>query len=43
LTLGAHANSDLVNIFDTNWVYDPKEKGIVKALTKGFQDIKERY
>ena len=43
LTLGAHANSDLVNIFDTNWVYDPKEKGIIKALTKGFQDIKERY
>ncbi len=43
LTLGGHASSDLVNIFDTNWIYDPKEKGIIKALTKGFQDIKERY
>ncbi len=43
LTLGGNASSDLVNVFDTNWVYDPKQKGIIKALTKGFQDIKERY
>jgi len=43
LTLGEHANVDLVSFFDTNWVYNPKEKGIIRALTKGFRDIKERY
>jgi uncharacterized protein with von Willebrand factor type A (vWA) domain len=43
LTLGENANTDLVNVFDTNWVYNPKQKGIIKALTRGFQDIKDRY
>lgn len=43
LTLGHYANEELLSSFDTNWIYNPKEKGIIKALTKGFQDIKERY
>ena len=43
LTLGNYANSELLNFFDTNWIYNTKEKGIIRALTKGFQDIKERF
>lgn len=43
LTLGEYASQDLIGYFDTNWVYDPEQKGIIQSLTKGFQDIKERY
>lgn len=43
LTLGKNANPDLVGFFDTNWVYDPRDKGIIRALTHGFRDIEERY
>ncbi len=43
LTLGNDANENVLAVFDTNWIYDPKEKGIIRALTRGFQTIKERY
>ncbi|MEM9820417.1 MAG: VWA domain-containing protein [Bacteroidota bacterium] len=43
LMLGDQANENVLAVFDTNWVYDPKDKGIIRALTKGFQSIKERY
>ncbi len=43
LILGKDANENVLNLFDTNWVYDPKEKGVIRALTRGFQTIKERY
>jgi len=43
LTLGSDANENVLAVFDTNWVYDPKEKGVIRALTRGFQSIKERY
>ncbi len=42
LTLGDYANDGVGHFFDTNWVYDPKEKGVIKALTKGFRDIEHR-
>lgn len=43
LTLGSDFNENVLAVFDTNWVYDPKEKGVIRALTRGFQTIKERY
>lgn len=43
LTLGNDANENVLAVFDTNWIYDPKEKGIIRSLTRGFQTIKERY
>jgi len=43
LTLGNYGNSELLSLFDTNWMYNPKEKGVIRALTKDFRDIKERY
>jgi uncharacterized protein with von Willebrand factor type A (vWA) domain len=43
LTLGENSNPQIVQYFDTNWVYSPKEKGIIRSLTHGFRDIKERY
>ncbi len=43
LTLGDEFNENVLSVFDTNWMYDPKEKGIIRALTRGFQMIKERY
>jgi uncharacterized protein with von Willebrand factor type A (vWA) domain len=43
LTLGDNANENVLAVFDTNWVYHPNEKGIIKALTAGFKSIQERY
>ncbi len=43
LTLGKYANTDILKIFDTNWVYDTVEKGIIKSLNRDFQDIMNRY
>ena len=43
LTLGSQANPEIIRHFDTNWVYDPKEKGIIRSLTQGLKSIKERY
>ncbi len=43
LTIGRDANPEVLHFFDTNWVYDPKDKGIIRSLTEGFQNIMERY
>lgn len=43
LTLSDDPNSKILEHFDTNWVYDPKKKGIIKELTKGLADIRNRY
>ena len=43
LTLGSQANPEITRYFDTNWVYDPKKKGIIRSLTEGLKTINERY
>ena len=43
LILGDQVNEHVLSYFDTNWVYDPQEKGIIRALTRGFHSLKERY
>ncbi|MEL7375528.1 MAG: hypothetical protein AAFN65_01110, partial [Bacteroidota bacterium] len=43
LTLGKDANENVLSVFDTNWLYDPRERGVIKALTQGMETIKERY
>jgi uncharacterized protein with von Willebrand factor type A (vWA) domain len=43
LTLSDDPNSKILEYFDTNWVYDPKKKGIIKELTRGLADIRNRY
>lgn len=42
LAISKEANSDLLQNFDTNWVYDPKDKGIIKEMTRGLEAIRER-
>lgn len=42
LTLSTEPNADILNRFDTNWLYDPKEKGIIRELTRGLQTIGNR-
>jgi len=39
LSIGNQANADVLDYFDTNWQYDPKEKGIIRSLTEGLKDI----
>ncbi len=43
LTLSKEPNPHILQCFDTNWVYDPKQKGIIKELTMGLETIKNRY
>lgn len=44
LTLSTEGNADILSVFDTNWVYDPKEKGIIKSLTHNMESIfSKRY
>ncbi len=43
LTLSEDANPEVLEFFDTNWVYDPKQKGVIRELTKGLKVIGERY
>ncbi len=40
LTLSTEANPEVLEFFDTNWVYNPKEKGIIRELTAGLRDIR---
>ena len=40
LTLSKEANPEVLEFFDTNWVYNPKQKGIIRELTAGLQDIR---
>lgn len=37
LTLSNEPNSDILAEFDTNWLYDPREKGIIRELTQNLQ------
>lgn len=40
LTLSNEANQRILSHFDTNWLYDPAEKGIVKELRKELEDLR---
>lgn len=42
LALSSEANSEILQRFDTNWVYDPEQKGIIREMTRGLQDIVTR-
>lgn len=42
LTLSKEGNLDILSVFDTNWMYDPKKKGIIKSLTRDMNDIYEK-
>ncbi|MEL6925979.1 MAG: VWA domain-containing protein, partial [Bacteroidota bacterium] len=42
LTLSNEANSEILQRFDTNWIYDPRQKGIIRELTRGLQTIGNR-
>ncbi|MEM9835442.1 MAG: VWA domain-containing protein [Bacteroidota bacterium] len=39
LALSAEANADILQRFDTNWIYNPKEKGIIRELTRGLATL----
>lgn len=39
LALADEANASLLARFDTNWVYDPKTKGVIRELTRGLAEI----
>ena len=43
VTVSSDANEHILQAFDTNWMYDPNNKGVVRSLTKGLADIKDRY
>ena len=42
LALSDEADSQLLGRFDTNWIYNPKEKGIIREVTRGLGVIGER-
>ncbi|MEN0006031.1 MAG: VWA domain-containing protein [Bacteroidota bacterium] len=42
LTLSDEPNTQIIEQFDTNWLYDPKQKGVIRALTKGLHNISNR-
>ncbi|MEL6945486.1 MAG: hypothetical protein AAFO82_22765, partial [Bacteroidota bacterium] len=42
LTLSNEPNSDILAEFDTNWLYDPREKGIVRELTRDLRVLTDR-
>ena len=39
LTLSNEPNSDILAQFDTNWLYDPRQKGVIRDLTRGMRDL----
>lgn len=39
LALANEANGSLLSQFDTNWIYNPKTKGIIRELTRGLSEI----
>jgi len=39
LILSDEANQQIIREMDTCWLYDPKEKGIIRSLTRGLKDI----
>ena len=42
LGIGRQFDKSILSYFDTNWHYRPEEKGIIRSLTKGLQDIGQR-
>ncbi|MEO0732158.1 MAG: VWA domain-containing protein [Bacteroidota bacterium] len=42
LAISQEANGEFLRRFDTNWVYDPRDKGIIRELTRGLRTIGER-
>jgi uncharacterized protein with von Willebrand factor type A (vWA) domain len=42
LALATEANASLLARFDTNWIYDPKTKGIIREVTRGLGKIGSR-
>ena len=42
LALSREANAELLQRFDTNWVYDPRERGVIRELTRGLSTISSR-
>ena len=42
LAIGDQVNNEVLNYFDTNWQYNPKEKGVIRALSRGLKDIGDR-
>ncbi|MFK7934968.1 MAG: VWA domain-containing protein [Saprospiraceae bacterium] len=42
LTLSKEANSEILQRFDTNWVYNPEQRGIIRELTRGLDVIGKR-
>lgn len=43
LTLGQEANGQILAYFDTNWLYDPKQKGIIRELAGSLREIRDRF
>lgn len=43
LTISNDPNVKILEYFDTNWVYDPQKKGVIKELSSGLKTIGERY
>lgn len=43
LTLSNEPNPEILSQFDTNWVYNPSEKGVMRELTHGLEAIRDRY
>lgn len=41
LTLSSEPNDQILNYFDTNWLYNPKKKGVIKEMTQGLRTIKD--
>ena len=42
LALAREANAEVLGRFDTNWIYDPERKGVIRELTRGLATIGER-
>jgi len=44
LTLSNDPSTQILEYFDTNWIYDPQRKGVIRELTKSLvKNISERY
>ncbi len=43
LTLSDDPNTRIIEQFDSNWVYDPQKKGVMRELTHGLEVIRKRY
>ncbi len=43
LTLSDDPNVQILEQFDTNWIYNPQQKGVIRELTRGLETIRERY